>query len=91
MNVVWDEHKRRLNLQKHGVDFADAVGVLLDPWSRTCEDPDAAGETRLVTMGVASTDALLVVVWTVRDDDIRIISARSASPGEARVYREQSR
>jgi uncharacterized protein len=41
MQIEWDESKRVANLRKHGVDFADAVGALLDPHCLTREDPDA--------------------------------------------------
>ena len=88
MSFVWDEKKRASNLERHGVDFADAVGALLDPFSVTREDPDAEGEARFVTLGCGVSGSVLLVVWTERDlENIRIISARFASPGEARHYR----
>jgi hypothetical protein len=88
MDFSWDEGKRAANLKRHGIDFADAVGALLDPSSITREDPDAQGEVRYLTLGCGFVGNLLVVVWTERDGDVvRIISARAASPGEARHYR----
>jgi len=88
MRYKWDEAKRRTNLRKHGVDFADAVGVLEDPMALTVDD-DADGEARHVTLGCDFSGRILYVVWTLRDyDTIRLISARKASPGEARQYRE---
>lgn len=87
MNYEWDEAKRQENLHKHGVDFADAVGALEDPANLTAEDPDAESEARFVTLGMDVTLRLLLVVWTERSADcVRIISARKASPGEARRY-----
>jgi len=38
MSFVWDENKRAANVERHGVDFADAVGALLDPFGVTRED-----------------------------------------------------
>jgi uncharacterized DUF497 family protein len=85
--IEWEESKRASNLRKHGVDFADAVGALLDPYNLTREDNDIRNELRLVTLGRGHCDRLLLVVWTERHEDIiRIISARKASPGEARAY-----
>lgn len=85
----WDEAKRTANLVKHGVDFANAVGALEDPASLTLEDGEAQGEARYVTLGIGFTGWVLLVVWTERlPDSIRIISARRASPAEARAYRE---
>lgn len=89
MNYEWDEAKRQENLRKHGVDFADAIAALEDPLALTRDDPTAVGEIRLVTLGRSDIDRVLYVVWTARDPDaIRIISARKASPGEARQYQE---
>ena len=89
MGYLWDEAKRAANLAKHGVDFADAVGALEDPAALTLEDGEAQGECRYVTLGMGFTGRVLLVIWTERlADSIRIISARSASPAEARPYRE---
>lgn len=89
MNYEWDEAKRRENLRKHGIDFADAIGALEDPNNFTVEDADAEGEARYLTLGMSLQLRLLIVVWAERlADTIRIISARPASPGEARRYPE---
>jgi len=89
MDFEWDEAKRAANLAKHGVDFADAVGALLDPSAQTREDPDAAGEARYVSLGCGFTGRVLLVVWTERHaDTIRLISARRASASESRHYQE---
>jgi len=89
MYYEWHENKRTLNLRKHGVDFADAVGVLEDPQALTIEDDSAEGELRCVTLGCDFLGRVLYVVWTQRDEDsIRLISARKASPAEVRQYQE---
>ncbi|MGH8116690.1 MAG: BrnT family toxin [Rhodanobacteraceae bacterium] len=83
----WDEAKRQANLAKHGVDFIDAVGALEDPGNWTVEDRAAVGEARYVTLGRGFSDRVLYVVWIERTPNVlRIISARKASPGEARQY-----
>ena len=87
MKYEWNETKRAANLVKHGMDFADAVGVLQDPANLATEDPDAEGETRFLTLGMDWMLRVLLVVWTERiADHIRIISARKASHGEVRRY-----
>ena len=91
MNYEWDEAKRAANLAKHGVDFTDAVGALEDTYGHTFEDTSAKGEARYVTLGSGLCYRILYVVWTERSiDTVRIISARKASPGEARHYRSES-
>jgi hypothetical protein len=68
------------------VSFADAEQALRDPQGLTIEDPDAEGEQRFVTLGSDSLGRVLVVVYTLRGDRVRLISARKASKGEVRKY-----
>lgn len=87
MRFTWDDRKRQANVRKHGIDFADAVGVFFDDGALTIEDVDSEGEQRLVTMGRDFLDRVLVVVYTERgEDEVRLISARKASPRERTAY-----
>ena len=83
----WDPDNAASNLRKHIVDFADAVGVLEDPRAVTIPD-DAADEERFVTVGMDLLGRVLVVCWTWRNDDVRLISARKADAHERRTYEE---
>jgi hypothetical protein len=85
VDLEWDEDKAASNIQKHGVDFADAVGVFEDPlaFSMPDDDPD---EDRFIGLGTDTLGRLLVVVYTFRGEKIRIISARRATPSERRTY-----
>jgi len=47
------------------------------------------GEERLVTLGADAHGRVLVVVYTHRGEDIRLISARHATPLERRDYEAQ--
>ena len=62
MRFEWDASKARLNLKKHGVDFADAATALEDPLAATVEDTISSGEARYVTLGTDALGRLLVVV-----------------------------
>ncbi len=86
MGFQWDAAKARLNLENHRVDFADAVGVFEDEWAITLETQETEGEDRFVTLGRDFTDRVLVVVFAYRGNDIRLISARHATPGERKHY-----
>lgn len=86
--VTWDPEKAKLNLRKHGIHFSDAEGVLFDPYALTEEDKAAEGEQRYVTIGLDPLGRVLVVVYTYRGDDIRLISARRATRKERRSYEE---
>ncbi len=85
MNYQWDPDKARANVRKHKIEFADAVAVFADEMAVTIED-ERPEEDRFVTIGMDTLGRMLVVVFTWRGDDIRIISARKATPNERRQY-----
>ena len=86
MEVEWDANKAASNLKNHGVDFADAASVLLDDMALTILDDSVDEEARFVTLGMDALGRLLVVVYTWREDTLRLISARPATTGERRRY-----
>jgi uncharacterized protein len=86
MEFEWDEVKRRINLAKHGIDFLDARR-LFDGRSVVTRESSRRQEQRWCTTGLSLGD-LMTVVWTLRNDRIRIISARSARNEEKRAYRQ---
>ena len=86
MCIEWDDQKARLNLQRHGVDLADAAVALEDERALTVEDPDEDGEQRFVTLCLDPCGRVLVVVYTWRGEVVRIISARTATKHEERQY-----
>ncbi|MBA7597384.1 MAG: BrnT family toxin [Calditrichaeota bacterium] len=86
MSYRWDPGKTASNLEKHGVDFVDAVGVFEDEWALTIKEQYVAGEQRFVTLGMDFLGRVLVVVYTYRNDDIHLISARTATKKEIRAY-----
>lgn len=88
MNYEWDPNKAKSNYKKHGVKFADAVGVFEDENALTIED-EHKGEDRFITIGRDLLSRILVVVYTFRDIVIRIISARKATARERQMYEEQ--
>jgi len=83
--VEWDPEKASENLAKHRVSFADAVAVLEDEMALTMNDEDEQ-EGRYVTMGTDAIGRVLVVVYTWRDEEIRMISARKANRRERAEY-----
>ena len=83
----WDPKKAATNLRKHKVDFADAVTVFEDEFAVTIDD-DEPEEKRFVTIGMDALARVLVVVYTWRGHNIRIISARKAGSEERRQYEE---
>ena len=88
MRYQWDRNKALTNLNKHGIDFADAVSVFSDELAITIFD-DRFEEERFITIGMDILSRILVVVYTLRDNEIRLISARKATRNERRQYEEE--
>ncbi len=87
MEFEWDEEKAASNLEKHGVDFSEAMTVFGDQLEVTIPDPDhSEGEARFLSLGLSGSGRPLVVAYTEREGKIRLISAREASPRERRDH-----
>lgn len=87
LNFEWDEEKARENLKKHRVSFNEATTVFIDPFSITIPDSDhSVGEQRYVDIGSSDKCHVLVVVYTERGSNMRIISCRKASLSERKLY-----
>jgi uncharacterized protein len=76
-----------MNLEKHGIDLADAVSVFSDDLSITVCD-ERFDEERFVTIGIDAFSRVLVVVYTCRGQEVRLISARKATRPELTQYEE---
>ena len=80
---AWDERERTANLEKHGVDFRDAVSLFDHPHLTAVSVRN--GEIRNVSLGLIGK-AVVAVVWTDRDGIVRIISAKAARRDERKTY-----
>jgi uncharacterized protein len=86
----WDDAKAAQNYAKHGVSFEAAKAVFKDPFAiEYLDDREDYGEERFIIIGLVES-RLLFVAYTMRDEVIRIISARAAVPFEKREYHEQN-
>ena len=80
LRFEWHEKKAKENLKKHGIGFEEAKTVFNDPFSITITNPDhSIEEERYVDIGLSLRGELLVVVYTERQSNIRIISCRQAT------------
>ena len=87
----WDDRKAADNYIKHGVTFEMACDVFKDAFAiERVDDREDYGEDRYAIIGMVD-GRLLSVVYTMRDDVIRMISARGADPHEQRQYHEDNR
>ena len=81
----WDENKNRINIEKHGINFEDAVHVFNGPFLERVDDRFNYGETRYILLGKLR-DNIVVVIYTKRNDMIRLISIRQANRHERKSY-----
>ena len=89
MSYEWDPAKARANFAKHGVRFADAVTVLEDDLALTMLDPSSDLEERWITLGRNALGRIIVVVYTWRGENVRLISARPATAREKSQYEDR--
>ncbi len=90
MEIEFDSEKAKANPINHeGVTFEEAKSVLLDPYALTREDTDAEGEQRFVSLGMGGKGWILVAVWALRGERLRIISAWKANQPQRRCYEQQ--
>ena len=85
MKFEWDEVKRRSNIRRHGIDFADLEPLFNGVTLTIFDDRLDYGEDRFVTFGVLN-GIVLAIVHTETDTVIRIISARKATRYEERNF-----
>jgi uncharacterized DUF497 family protein len=87
MDFEWDPEKAVRNLAKHGVTFHEAATVFGDARAITFSDPDHSDKKdRFLTIGVSSSNHLLIVSHADRDERTRIISARRGTRRERTIY-----
>jgi uncharacterized protein len=86
----WDERKAASNLREHGVRFEEAQSVFYDPRSLTIHHP-ATPKPNLdfIDIGTSQDNRVLLVVYTERENRIRIISARRATRFERKEYERE--
>ena len=87
MKYQWDKNKAASNLQKHGIEFADAISVFSDELAITIPE-NRLDEERFVTIGTDVFGRISVIVFTWRSEEIRLISARLAERHERKQYEE---
>lgn len=90
MKFDWDNKKDESNFLKHGISFVDAVTVFADPYLLFTEDSKhSQQEEREWAIGEMENGSIIVVVFTIRNGVIRIISARKATKKERKQYEER--
>ena len=83
--VEWDDNKNSINKKKHGISFETAALVFADEERIEYYDKlHSLDEDRYVVIGCVQ--GVLYVVYTMRGEAARIISARMATNIERKIY-----
>lgn len=91
MVFEWDENKDLINQKKHGISFDDARSVFYDDSAILFDDPDHSEyEDRFLIIGMSNIKGICIVSHCYRDTDdrIRIISARTTTKSERKIYEQ---
>ena len=90
LNFEWDIKKAERNIERHGISFKEASTIFSDPLSDFFYDPDHSDdEDRFLAIGLSEFGNILVVVFTEKNDIIRIISARKVTKKEQKHYEDE--
>ncbi|UIE38391.1 BrnT family toxin [Leptodesmis sichuanensis] len=91
MKFEWDQSKAASNLKKHGVSFEEAKTVFDNPLAVIFDDEThSIGEQREIIIGHSRQNRLLLIAFTERSGNVRIISARLATRQEREDYEQNA-
>jgi uncharacterized DUF497 family protein len=88
MRFEWDEAKRLVKLEKHGIDFADASEIFQGQMVIALDRRLDYGEERFIGFGTIKGRVMAIVFSRRRPDLIRIISLRKANSREQQRYEQ---
>ena len=83
----WDAAKAEANLAKHGIRFERAHDFEWDSAIERIDDREDYGELRMVALGFIGR-RLHILIYTARQNVIRVISLRRANKREEQAYYE---
>ncbi|MGI0488436.1 BrnT family toxin [Pantanalinema rosaneae CENA516] len=91
MEFEWDQSKAASNLKKHGVSFEEAKSVFDNPLAAIFDDKaHSVNEQREIIIGHSRQNRLLLIAFTERSGNVRIISARLATRQEREDYEQNA-
>lgn len=92
LEFEWDPKKAKVNRDRHGIDFKEALTVFANSLARIFDDEEhSEQELREIIIGHSAKRRLILVCFTVRGTRIRIIGARKATRHERKDYEENVR
>ncbi|MEH1971215.1 MULTISPECIES: BrnT family toxin [unclassified Nostoc] len=88
MKFEWDKNKNQQNIQKHGISFEEATEIFAGVVFTSIDERYDYEEIREISIGSIQGVVIITVAHTDRNGNIRLISARKATPKERRTYYE---
>jgi uncharacterized protein len=86
----WDIKKSETNLKNHGVSFTEAELAFEDFYAiEEFDEENSTEKEKRFKMLAMAEERVLVVVYTMRGENYRIISARLAERKERELYERQ--
>lgn len=87
LEFEWDENKRQSNLKKHGIDFVLACKIFKNYTVEFEDNRYDYKEERFIAIGITKNQTL-TVIYTMRNNVIRLISARKSTREEKKIYEQ---
>lgn len=87
MQFEWDDQKNTLNIEKHGIDFADAYELFEHSLLVLVDDRKDYKERRYIGMGYIQWRIMVLVFTRPKKDKIRVISLRKANKREQEKFK----
>ena len=88
MKFEWDKQKNGINIEKHGLDFADAHKVFKFPMLTKLDERKDYGEDRWIGIGLMDMRVVVIVFIELKANTIRVISFRKATSDERKQYEQ---
>ncbi|MFH1671534.1 MAG: BrnT family toxin [Candidatus Portnoybacteria bacterium] len=87
----WDKGNKDKNLEIHNVSDEECEEIFFDPKKKILKDIlHSTSEGRYVLIGKTKLKRLLFLVFTIRKDKIRVISARNLNKKEKHLYEQKT-
>ena len=88
----WDQWNIQKNETKHGISSLEAESSFYDNNLVIFKDiKHSTNEDRFIAYGKSAYNNIIMIAFTIRNEKIRIISARKASRKEKDIYEEKKK
>ena len=87
LEFEWDEEKNLKNIAKHGINFYKAKELFARPYEII--ESNKYEEERYILVGKSEEGIFISIIYTLREDRIRIISARISKKREIKIYKSK--